>query len=176
MELGDDVEHRSRNEVQYPLKFKPTKIAKDAPFPSLFDVLFDVDERLGYNVEVKWPQPTKDAGYPDGLEDFFEINRYCDEIISMTNRNSGKRFIYYSSFSADVCTCLAMKQSTYPVFQLTNGDTGHYPLLRDTRVRSMGMASAMANFFHFSGIVTLVNEVLENQGIFCILFYFYVLF
>jgi len=93
--VAQNVEHRSRAELKYPLKFKETKNQKDAPFPTLFDVLFDVDQRLGFNVEVKWPQPSKEHGFSDGLEDFFEINRYCDEIINMTNRNAGKRFIYY---------------------------------------------------------------------------------
>ena len=57
-----------------------------------------------------------------------------------------------------------MKQSLYPVFQLTNGDTGFYIDYRDTRVRKMGTASAFANVYNFAGIVTLVNELLENQG------------
>jgi len=58
-----------------------------------------------------------------------------------------------------------MKQSDYPVFQLTQGDTGHYPDPRDSRMRKIGTAAAMANFFHFNGIVTLVNEILENKGL-----------
>ena len=57
-----------------------------------------------------------------------------------------------------------MKQSLYPVFQLTNGDTGFYTDYRDTRVRKMGTASSFANVYNFTGIVTLVNELLENQG------------
>ena len=69
-----------------------------------------------------------------------------------------------SSFSADVCLCLSMKQSLYPVFQLTNGDTGFYTDYRDTRVRKMGTASSFANVYNLTGIVTLVNELLENQG------------
>ena len=71
---------------------------------------------------------------------------------------------WFSSFSADVCLCLAMKQSLYPVFQLTNGDTGFYTDYRDTRVRKMGTASSFAKVYNFTGIVTLVNELLENQG------------
>ena len=57
-----------------------------------------------------------------------------------------------------------MKQSLYPVFQLTNGDTGFYTDYRDTRVRKMGTASSFASVYNFTGIVTLVNELLENQG------------
>ena len=57
-----------------------------------------------------------------------------------------------------------MKQSLYPVFQLTNGDTGFYTDYRDTRVRKMGTASSFANVYNLTGIVTLVNELLENQG------------
>jgi len=56
-----------------------------------------------------------------------------------------------------------MKQSLYPVFQLTNGDTGFYTDYRDTRVRKMGTASSFASVYNFTGIVTLVNELLENQ-------------
>ena len=33
--------------------------------------------------------------YEAGLDTFFEINRYCDEIISIANKNAGKRFIYF---------------------------------------------------------------------------------
>ena len=90
-----DVEHKSRKENKFPLNFKSSNDAKNAPFPTLFDVLFDVTDKLGYNVEVKWPQPNINGGIESDLDSFYEINRYCDEIISMANRNGGKRFMYY---------------------------------------------------------------------------------
>lgn len=163
LQVSDDVDHKSRKDNKFPLNFKPSTDAKNAPFPTLFDVLFDVTDKLGYNVEVKWPQNNINGEIESDLDSFYEINRYCDEIISMANRNGGKRFMYYSSFSADVCLCLALKQSLYPVFQLTNGDTGFYTDYRDTRVRKMETASSFATLYNFTGIVTLVNELLENQ-------------
>ena len=84
------------------MNFKPSTDAKNAPFPTLFDVLFDVTDKLGYNVEVKWPQTNINGGIESDLDSFYEINRYCDEIISMANRNGGKRFMYYR-YSITVC-------------------------------------------------------------------------
>ena len=77
------------------MNFKPSTDIKNAPFPTLFDVLFDVTDKLGYNIEVKWPQSNINGGIESDLDSFYEINRYCDEIISMANRNGGKRFMYY---------------------------------------------------------------------------------
>ena len=42
--------------MKHPLNFKTTSNAKDAPFPTLLDVMFDVNEKLGFNIEIKWPQ------------------------------------------------------------------------------------------------------------------------
>ena len=61
----------------------------------ILDVMFDVNEKLGYNIEVKWADADIDGAFPNDLSTFFEINRYCDEIINVANRNAGSRPIYY---------------------------------------------------------------------------------
>jgi len=159
----DDVEHSSRATMTHPLNFKRTDNPKDAPYPTLLDVLFDVTDKLGYNIEVKWPGPDIEGNVPNGLDSFFEINRYCDEIINVANRNAGKRSMYYSSFNADVCICLSLKQSTYPVYQLVNGDTGYYKDRMDTRVRRISRAATHCQLWRMTGLVSLVDEFLKNQ-------------
>ena len=71
---------------------------------------------------------------------------------------------FFSSFSADVCICLALKQSTYPVYQLVNGDTGYWKERMDSRVRKVGKAATNVKFWNMSGVVSLVDEFLQNQG------------
>ena len=71
----------------------------------------------------------------------------------------------FSSFSPDVCICLSLKQSTYPVYQLVNGDTGYWLERMDSRVRKVGMASSNAKFWNMDGVVSLVDEFLQNQGL-----------
>jgi glycerophosphocholine phosphodiesterase GPCPD1 len=77
-------------------------------------------------------------------------------------RNCGQRKLIFSCFDANVCYCLQVKQSTYPVMQLTNGDSGLYVDTRDLRTRRNETAIKWAKYAGFVAINTLVKDVLNG--------------
>jgi glycerophosphoryl diester phosphodiesterase len=95
------------------------------------------DDMLSFNCEVKYPSQLEKKQFSMFssqflclwlLDDFFVItdlhvrerNFYVDLILKCIAEHAGPhRRIVFSSFDPDICTMLALKQSRYPVFFLT---------------------------------------------------------
>ncbi|CBY38375.1 unnamed protein product [Oikopleura dioica] len=126
--------------------------------PTFSSVCEEVDACVDFNVELKWP-----AMDSVDEQNFFNINDYCDRIIDVVRKSKTSRGIVYSSFSPRVCACLKFKQSEFEVIQLVWGDSGHYGIHHDIRVKSVSNAAAWCQFLDMSGVNTLVNDALNND-------------
>lgn len=91
------------------------------PFTTLEEAMKKVPQRVGFNIEVKYPQ--KDESEMEGLRPA-EINEFVDKILEVVFENLGNRRVYFSSFHADVCWLLSLKQGVHAVFFLTDAGYG----------------------------------------------------
>lgn len=115
------VEGRNRE-----AKFFDEDLADHQPFPELSEALTAIDERVGFNIEVKWAQMLEN-GQPEDDPTSIDKNLYVDRILEVVLDKAGSRRIVFSCFDADVCAMLRNKQNIYPVMFLTLGISKRYP-------------------------------------------------
>lgn len=115
------VEGRNREQ-----KIFDEDLADHQPFPELREALTVIDEKLGFNIEVKWAQLLANGTLEDNHMSI-DKNLYVDRILEIVLANSGKRRIIFSCFDADICVMLRNKQNIFPVMFLTLGTTNRYP-------------------------------------------------
>ncbi|KAL3097060.1 hypothetical protein niasHS_002776 [Heterodera schachtii] len=118
------------------------------PFPTLSEA-FQALPDVGFNIEVKYPQLQVDqTNECEGV--YFERNEFVDIILSNVLSNAGRRRIVFSSFDADICTMLSVKQKKYPVLFLCLGDSSRHVQYADERTR---LPMSAVKFAHAIGIV-----------------------
>lgn len=127
-------------------------------FPRLRHVLECVPERIGLNVELKYPAETKNRHLRDLPA--FEMNSYIDAILKTVFDYAKNRRIIFSCFDPDVCVMLRAKQARYPVFFLTCAGTNTE--YADKRCLSIESALLFAKMEHIQGIVSNSEPLLEN--------------
>lgn len=117
-------------------------------FPRLEDVFKYLPSSLGLIIEVKWPQLLSSGSleYPQSLDK----NRYVDTILMISIQYSCGRPLIFSSFDADVCSMIRVKQHVFPVVLLTVGQQSPWESYADLRTRSLGSA---INFVQSSEIL-----------------------
>lgn len=136
----------------------------EKPFPLLSD-LFDekisgLTEKLGFNIEVKWPQiETNGRWQDDSFKPTFDRNFYVDTILELVFRLAGKRRIIFSCFDADICLMLRFKQNLYPVMLLVNDPEKPLQFM-DERVNKTEQALHLAYSFEFLGMDLFAGIVL----------------
>ncbi|KER26280.1 hypothetical protein T265_14041, partial [Opisthorchis viverrini] len=144
------------------------------PLPELADAFRQTSTQLGFNVELKYPRETllgkitraihEDVPITPNLAGphsyFAKINKFCDKILDTIWKNAGDRVVILSSFNADVCAVLRLKQSHLPVMFITRGgvpspteppDMFHV----DLRHTSLAVATSWAQIMGLDGVVTL---------------------
>jgi len=109
--------------------------ADHEPFPTLEDILLNLDEHCGFNIEIKYGQLMKDGKEED--KNPMEMNLFLDQVLKTVLRNGGDRKIIFSSFNPDVCTMIINKQNKYPVLLLTQGENSKYEDFMDPRTWSI---------------------------------------
>lgn len=117
------------------------------PFPTLEEVLINVDKSCAFNIELKWPQQL-----PDGkIEAAYhrEINDFVDRILNCIFDYSGGRAIMLSTLNANIAIMLRLKQSQYPVLFLTTGDSQRF---NDPATKTIQNAIHFAQAFDLAGI------------------------
>jgi glycerophosphodiester phosphodiesterase len=118
------------------------------PFATLEQALKTVPAEIGFNVEVKYPLPFE----ADAVEiTSLDVNRFVDTILDCIYANMGTRNIIFSSFHADVCLLLALKQPNFPVFFLTTAGKDD---ACDVRSQSLRAAVGFASSVGLMGVVT----------------------
>ncbi|KAJ3145128.1 Glycerophosphocholine phosphodiesterase [Geranomyces variabilis] len=129
------------------------------PFATLEEALKAVPTKIGFNIEVKYPN--LEEAEQDDLHNA-EINVFCDRVLEVVFDHAKERNIYFSSFHPEVCWMLSMKQNVYPVFFLTEGGTEH---TSDARCNTLLDAVRFATRAGCLGIVTKVDPILDAPGL-----------
>uniref|UniRef100_A0A6G1SJJ5 Glycerophosphocholine phosphodiesterase GPCPD1 n=1 Tax=Aceria tosichella TaxID=561515 RepID=A0A6G1SJJ5_9ACAR len=136
----------------------PNQAEGNRPFPTLADVLDQVDETCGLNIEIKWPQMLE-SGKMEAKR-FREINDFVDRIIRVVEEHARERRIILESFDADLVIMLRLKQNRFPVVFLTQGMTDRYERYVDTRARSVWNGIYFAQAFDLAGIDMIADYYL----------------
>lgn len=114
------------------------------PFPELSQALEVIDEKIGFNIEVKWAQMLENGLLEDNHSSI-DRNLYVDRILDAVLAYAGKRKIVFSCFDAEICVMLRNKQNIYPVMFLTVGKTKRYPKYYNPCCNSMDNAVKFAS-------------------------------
>lgn len=128
----------------------PEQPENNKPFPTLAQVLNEVDEACGLNIEIKWPQLLENGKME--ARRCREINDFVDKIIDVVENNAGKRRIVLESFDADLVIMLRLKQNRFPVIFLNQGMTDKYERYFDVRARSVRNGIYFAQAFDLAGV------------------------
>jgi len=150
--------HKARKVSNRILEFDQDDFKVNPPFPTLADVLQDVPQFTGFNIELKYPVQSINGRWEDGLTNYKDANLFIDQVLDVVFKYCSDREIIFSSFDADICTLARQKQNRFPVCLLTNGNTDHYVKMMDVRQRSNEMAIAYAKSEGFLGITSLEND------------------
>ncbi|XP_024392244.1 glycerophosphodiester phosphodiesterase GDPD1, chloroplastic isoform X2 [Physcomitrium patens] len=118
---------------------------------TLQEVFEEVDQNVGFNVEVKFDDVLKTS------DD--ELRRVLYPILEVVKQHAKGRKVYYSSFNPDAVYLLRKEQSSYPVFFLTDGGVN---LFNDPRRNSIQAAVQVCEEGNLQGIVTEVGAILRE--------------
>lgn len=144
-----------------PYTLKVSNQAKaNKPFPTLAEVLNQVDSTCGLNIEIKWPQ-LLESGKMEARK-YREINDFVDRIIDVVSAHAGNRKVVLESFDADLVILLRLKQDRFPVIFLTQGMTDRYERYVDLRARSVRNGIYFAQAFDLAGIDIILDYYLES--------------
>lgn len=144
-----------------------------APFATLEDLFRKLPERIGFNIEMKYPMLHESEEHE--MDTYaVELNSFCDTVLSKVYDLAGERHIIFSSFNPDICLCLSYKQPSIPILFLT--DAGCTPV-GDIRASSLQEAIRFASRWNLLGIVSaaepLINsprlvKVVKETGLICV--------
>lgn len=90
-------------------KFFDEDLAEHQPFPELAEALTVIDEKIGFNIEIKWAQMLENGMLEDNHSSI-DKNLYVDCILDVVLAKAGKRRIVFSCFDADICVMVRNKQ------------------------------------------------------------------
>ncbi|XP_041420265.1 glycerophosphocholine phosphodiesterase GPCPD1 isoform X1 [Xenopus laevis] len=139
-------------------------VSDNQPFPSLQTVLESVPEGVGFNIEIKWICQERSGKWDGNLSTYFDMNLFLDIILKTILEKAGRRRVVFSSFDADICTMVRLKQNKYPILFLTQGQSDIYPELMDLRSRSTPIAISFAQFENLLGINVHTEDLLMNPN------------
>ncbi|MBA0682685.1 hypothetical protein Goari_024381 [Gossypium aridum] len=134
-------------------RFFEWKVEKDAPLCTLEEAFHNVDQLVGFNVELKFDDSIV---YKEE-----ELSRILKAILKVVFENAKGRQILFSSFQPDAARLIRKLQSTYPVYFLTNGGSEIYT---DIRRNSLEEAIKLSLENGLQGIVSEVKAVFRNPG------------
>ncbi|KAK4203617.1 Glycerophosphoryl diester phosphodiesterase family-domain-containing protein [Triangularia verruculosa] len=175
------IRDRMKHTVDFKLKgFKPNtrgEFIQDS-FATLKDVLIQLPEDIGLDIEIKYPRlhEAADTGVAPVA---IELNTFVDvalETIRQYSKPGCRRKIMLSSFTPEVCILLSLKQKAHPVFFITNA--GKIPMAdMEVRAASVQVAVRFARRWNLTGIVfacealllspRLVGYVKKKGGLVC---------
>ncbi|KAL7304085.1 hypothetical protein TKK_0003546 [Trichogramma kaykai] len=145
------------------VKFFDEDLDDHQPFPTLEAALKELDQHVGFNIEIKWTMQLKDGTFE--LNHPFDLNLYLDIISKTVLEHGGDRKVVFSSFNPDICAMLRFKQNKYPVVFLTQGETAKYPTYHDPRCQSIPMAMRHALASDILGINVHTEDVLRDPSL-----------
>jgi len=129
---------------------------KISTFETLESTLRGLDKGCAINIEIKYPQAYKDLSMEAELP--VDINLFIDTILQVLLPYAGDRPIIFSSFSADICTLLRLKQQRFDVYLLTSGNLESFKhpapwdVYWDLRTRTVSANIAFARSMNMDGL------------------------
>lgn len=125
-------------------------------FPTLAEVLLEVNPSCALNIEFKCPQML--ANGKSEAQQHREINDFVDRILDCIYKHDNGRAIILSTFNANVAIMLRLKQTKYPVHFLTTGDSKRF---NDPLTKTIKNAIHFAEAFGMTGINPNVANLTE---------------
>ncbi|XP_076161634.1 glycerophosphocholine phosphodiesterase GPCPD1 isoform X4 [Ptiloglossa arizonensis] len=157
--VNQPVYHVAEGREKNP-RFFDEDLEDHQPFPTLQAVLQELDQHVGFNIEIKWTMQLKDGTFE--LNHPFDLNLYLDTILKVVLEYGGNRKIVFSSFNPDICAMIRLKQNKYPVVFLTQGVTSKYPTYHDPRCQTIPMAVRHALVADILGINVHTEDILRD--------------
>lgn len=133
----------------------------EMPFPTLLDCLNEVQDDIGFFIELKYPSELENGEYEDSA--MFDANQFSDVILSLILKHCGNRKILLSTFEPDLCIMLQMKQNQFPVMFLTQGETERWPPYKDLRTQAVETGISFAKAEGLFAICALSENLLKND-------------
>lgn len=124
-------------------------------FTTLEELFKKVPLNAGFNIELKYPM-LDESQLDDIGQIAFEMNYFCDTILSMVYEMYKGRDIVFSSFHPDICMMMRMKQPTFPVLFLTGSGTS---FMADIRASSLQNGIRFAKLWNLFGIVSEATPI-----------------
>lgn len=142
--------------IEYPAHFSEPR-EDYRLFPTLEQFLDQVPKSVGFDVEIKWPQ-MKTTG-PEANQTIAK-NLFVDTITNVLLTKGCGRFIFLTSFDADICTMFRMKQNIYPVAFLSPTNSTFI----DRRSVTIKDALNHAQAFDLLGVVPHTSHILRDPS------------
>jgi len=138
-------------------------------FPTLREMFNNLDEKLGFNLEIKYPQDLEDASNEaDSCIKWLDRNEYTDVILNelFNQCKIDKRCVILTTFDPFLCSMLRIKQNRFPVLFLTNGLTKKWVPYLDFRTKNTKISAIYAKAENFHGVVVHSEELIEDSKLF----------
>ncbi|XP_029405104.2 glycerophosphocholine phosphodiesterase GPCPD1 [Bactrocera dorsalis] len=132
-------------------------------FVTLREIFEILPSTLGLDIEIKWPQPLV-SGALEAAQTLRK-NRFVDTILKTTGIYGCGRPLFFSSFDADICTMLRLKQNVFPVAFVTIGETRLWEPFKDLRTRSYLSAVNFAQSANLLGTVPHAEDFLQHGAL-----------
>lgn len=144
-----------------------------APFTTLEEMFKKLPERIGFNIEMKYPMLHESE--EQEMDTYaVELNSFVDTVLTKVYDLGKKRNIIFSSFNPDICLLLSFKQPSIPILFLT--DAGTSPV-GDIRASSLQEAIRFASRWNLLGLVSAATplvvsprlvKVVKESGLVCV--------
>lgn len=183
MSLGDmkvsetsDMSERMKNTRDFKSKgFKANSRGNfiQAPFTTLEELFIKLPERIGFNIEMKYPM-LHESEEQEMDAYAVELNSFVDEVLTKVYDLGKKRNVIFSSFNPDICLLLSFKQPSIPILFLTDAGTSH---VGDIRASSLQEAIRFASRWNLLGVVSAAEplviaprlvKVVKESGLVCV--------
>ncbi|XP_023160165.2 glycerophosphocholine phosphodiesterase GPCPD1 [Drosophila hydei] len=130
-------------------------------FPKLSEVYEALPKTLGLVVGVKWPQLMVSGD----LESTQALNKnvFVDRILEVTAHYGCGRPLIFTSFDADICTMMRLKQTAFPVMLMTTGRTDIWDAYMDLRTQTFLQAVNFAESAELLGTAAHVQNFEQRQ-------------
>lgn len=129
------------------------KVEDDDSFCTLQEAFQRVDQRLGFNIELKFDD---NIVYEEE-----ELKHVLQVILKVVFEYAEERPIIFSSFQPNAAQLIRKLQCIYPVFFLTNGGS---EIFTDVRRNSLDEAIKLCLEGGLQGIVSEVRGIFRNPG------------
>jgi len=175
-EPESDMEERMKHTRDFKQKgFKANSRGRfiQAPFTTLEEMFMKIPEKVGFNIEMKYPMLHESEEHEMDLY-AVELNSFVDTVLTKVYDLGKKRNIIFSSFNPDVCLLLSFKQPSIPILFLTDAGVD---AVGDIRASSLQEAIRFATRWNLLGIVSAASpfcnsprlvRVVKETGLVCV--------